>query len=55
MYRRCFAPIGAKKTWMEINFKERQSALIVLGTEPRYDPLRSEPRFQAMLKELKLN
>lgn len=41
--------------WMEINFKERQSALIVLGIEPRYDPLRSEPRFQEMLRELKLN
>lgn len=41
--------------WMEKNFKERQSALIVLSIEPRYDPLRSEPRFQEMLKELKLN
>ena len=41
--------------WMEINFKERQSALIILGIEPRYDSLRSEPRFQEMLKELKLD
>lgn len=41
--------------WMEINFKERHSALIVLGIEPRYDSLRDEPRFQEMLKELKLD
>ena len=41
--------------WMEINFRERQPALIVLGIEPRYDSLRDEPRFQEMLKELKLN
>jgi TolB-like protein/Flp pilus assembly protein TadD len=41
--------------WMERNYHERQPALIVLGIEPLYDFLRDEPRFQAMLKELKLN
>ena len=41
--------------WMEKNFKERQPALIVLGIEPKYDVLRDEPRFQAMLRELKLS
>jgi TolB-like protein/DNA-binding winged helix-turn-helix (wHTH) protein/Flp pilus assembly protein TadD len=41
--------------WMEKNFKERQYALIILGVEPAYDSLRDEPRFQEMLKELKLD
>lgn len=41
--------------WMERNFRERQSAIIVLGIEPKYDALRDEPRFQEMLRELKLS
>jgi hypothetical protein len=34
---------------------ERASTLIWLKLEPRYDPIRGEPRFQEILRELNLN
>jgi len=33
-------------------YDEGDWAFIVFATEPRLDPLRSDPRFQAMLKKL---
>ncbi|HXD34405.1 MAG TPA: tetratricopeptide repeat protein [Pyrinomonadaceae bacterium] len=41
--------------WMEKNLEKHNGAMVILGVEPAYDPLRDEPRFQEMLKELKLN
>jgi TolB-like protein/DNA-binding winged helix-turn-helix (wHTH) protein/Flp pilus assembly protein TadD len=41
--------------YLEQNFAMRNPSLVVLGNEPAFDPLRGEPRFQEILKALKLN
>ena len=41
--------------WMEKAFTWRYPAPFSIGVDPKYDSLRDEPRFQEMLKELKLN
>jgi tetratricopeptide (TPR) repeat protein len=40
--------------WLEKAFEERSSFLIYSRWEPRLDPLRSDPRFQALLRRIGL-
>jgi len=42
-------------TWLERAFQERSSWLAWAGVEPRFDSLRSDPRFQAIITRMKLN
>ena len=39
-------------SWLQQAAEERDSWLVVLNTWPEYDPLRSDPRFQALLKKM---
>ncbi len=39
--------------WLETALQLRDSGLELLKTDPLMDPLRKEPRFQAILRELK--
>ncbi len=38
--------------WFEKGYEEKLGILVILGGEPIFDPLRSEPRFQALLRKL---
>jgi tetratricopeptide (TPR) repeat protein len=40
--------------WLETALRLRDSGLVYLKTDPLLDPLRKEPRFQAVMRELKL-
>jgi serine/threonine protein kinase/tetratricopeptide (TPR) repeat protein len=40
--------------WAERSFEERRGWLVYLGVNPLVDPLRNEPRFQALLARLRL-
>jgi len=40
--------------WLEKAFSERDSQLGYLKVEPQFDSLRSDPRFKALLKKMKL-
>jgi TolB-like protein/tetratricopeptide (TPR) repeat protein len=40
--------------WLDRAYNERNDRLVYLNVEPMADPLRSEPRFQALLKRLHL-
>jgi tetratricopeptide (TPR) repeat protein len=44
---------GEALTWLETALQLRDPQLIDLKTEPLLDPLRKEPRFQAVMRELK--
>jgi hypothetical protein len=39
--------------WLETAMRLRDSGLVFLKTDPLMDPLRKEPRFQAIERELK--
>jgi hypothetical protein len=39
-------------TWLERAYAEKDPWLFWLKVYPTYDPLRSEPRFQAVLRKL---
>jgi tetratricopeptide (TPR) repeat protein len=39
-------------SWLERAYEEKLGILIILGGEPVFAPLRSEPRFQALLRKL---
>jgi serine/threonine-protein kinase len=39
---------------LEVGCGRRESQLSAIGVHPVYDPLRSEPRFQALMKRLRL-
>jgi TolB-like protein len=39
--------------WLELALRLRDSGLVGLKTDPLLDPLRNEPRFQAVMRELK--
>ena len=47
--------LGAKEqavSWLEEAADERAVRMIYLNTWPMYDPLRSDPRFQARLRRM---
>jgi len=39
-------------TWLEKTYEDRDVGLIILKTEPSMDPLRGNPRFQALLRKM---
>jgi hypothetical protein len=39
-------------TWLERAYAEKDPYLFWLKVGPSYDPLRSEPRFQALMRKL---
>ncbi len=39
-------------TWLERAYEERDPVLLVAKTDPRMDPLRSDPRFQDLLRRI---
>ena len=53
-----YAGLGEKDqafAWLEKAYQEHDAALTNLRVDPFFDPLRSDPRFQAMLKKMGLN
>jgi len=40
--------------WLERLYEERSGLVVYLKVQPHFDPLRAEPRFQALLKEVGL-
>jgi hypothetical protein len=40
--------------WLELGYKERSEHMLYLGLEPLVDPLRADPRFSALLKQVGL-
>src|SRR6266403_274248 len=40
--------------WLDKAYKERNDRLVYLNVDPMADPIRSEPRFQALMKKLHL-
>ncbi len=52
-----YAVLGDKDRafdWLERGFKERAQALVFLKVDPHVDPLRSDPRFTALLRKVGL-
>ena len=45
--------LGEALNWLETALRLRDPFLAVLKTDPLMDPLRREPRFQAVMRELK--
>ncbi len=39
-------------TWLERGYEERDPALVFVKTDARFDPLRSDPRFQDLLRRI---
>jgi serine/threonine-protein kinase len=39
--------------WLERGLDERDYSMLQLKTYPNYDPLRGDPRFQALLRRMK--
>jgi hypothetical protein len=42
-------------TWLERMYERRDPMLVYLKVKPHLDPLRGEPRFQALLKKVGLD
>jgi adenylate cyclase len=40
--------------WLERAYEERSSWLVWIGVEPRFDPLRTDPRFVSLLRRMRL-
>jgi tetratricopeptide (TPR) repeat protein len=50
-----YTGLGEKSTaldWLDKAYKERNDRLVYLNVDPMADPLRSEPRFQNLMKRL---
>lgn len=41
-------------TWLEKAYEVHEPAILYIKVDPRYDPLRTEPRFVALMKKIKL-
>jgi tetratricopeptide (TPR) repeat protein len=53
-----FAGLGEKEKalqWLEAAYDARDPNMVMLKVWPAWDPLRGEPRFQALLKRMKLD
>jgi tetratricopeptide (TPR) repeat protein len=53
-----YARLGEKDqtlTWLEKAYQEHDSGLVSLRVEPMFDTVRSDPRFQDLLKRMKLS
>jgi len=49
--------IGEKEKaidWLERAYEEHDSGLVSLGVEPMFDPIRTDQRFQGILKRMRL-
>jgi TolB-like protein/DNA-binding winged helix-turn-helix (wHTH) protein/Flp pilus assembly protein TadD len=44
---------GLALEWLEKALRQRDMGLIVIRSDPRFDPLRSEPRFQAVVRGMR--
>ncbi len=44
--------IDAAFEWLERAYEERSTSLVFLGSNPFYDPLRSDPRFDDLLRRI---
>jgi TolB-like protein/DNA-binding winged helix-turn-helix (wHTH) protein/Flp pilus assembly protein TadD len=54
---RIYVHLGNKKAaleWLERGFKERDGSLVYLKAEPDFDPLRSDPSFQNLMRRIGL-
>jgi tetratricopeptide (TPR) repeat protein len=40
--------------WLETAYRERLQNMVYLGIYPKWDPLRSDPRFQDLLRRMNL-
>ncbi len=52
-----YATLGDKEhaiAWLERAYRERPRALVYIKVEPQFDSLRSDPRFQALLRRMNL-
>jgi tetratricopeptide (TPR) repeat protein len=50
-----FATLGEKDgafTELETSFEKRESHIVMMKSDPRFDPLRDDPRFQELLKKV---
>ena len=50
-----YAQLGEKDSaldWLEKAFAERSDPMAGIKTDPRLDPLRSEPRFQTLVRRM---
>ena len=50
-----YTTLGEKEkalTWLERTYEARLGLLVIINVEPLFDPLRAEPRFQAILRKL---
>lgn len=50
-----FVLLGKKNEavhWLQKAFTEREGAIVWLKSDPRFDPLRSDPAFQAIEKQM---
>lgn len=57
-FARIYAGLGEKEKaldWLQKTFDEHSDHILIVGQEPVYDPLRAEPRFQAILRGIGLS
>ena len=56
-WRSCTAGLGERNRvffWLDRAVADRSDVLVYLGVEPRLDSLRSDPRYQALLRRVNL-
>jgi len=52
---RIYAALGKKEEalrWLETGYRARDAWMVFLKTEPQFDDLRSDPRFQDLLRRM---